>query len=282
MRNVLGLDHVIIPVRDLDDAEARMARLGFRPTPRGVHSAHMGTANATVVLRDRTYFEILAVLDPTPANEPLRAVLAGREGPHGLAMKTEDARAAAVEFEGAGMALGGPLEFARPVELPGGTSDAAFTVARTRAEATPGAWLFVCQHHTPEVVWREDYLEQPNGARGITEVIGIAEDLDAIADAYATVFGDRLRRAPDRVAIIAGSAALTFLTPTALSERFGAAGGDAGGTLPRLAALRLKVKRLEAVRENLAREDVRFEQSAEGTLLVPPDEACGTVFEFAA
>ena len=50
MQHVLGLDHVIILVRDLDDADARMARLGFRPTPRGHHSAHMGTANSTVML----------------------------------------------------------------------------------------------------------------------------------------------------------------------------------------------------------------------------------------
>jgi hypothetical protein len=35
MQHILGLDHVIILVRDLDDADARMARLGFRPTPRG-------------------------------------------------------------------------------------------------------------------------------------------------------------------------------------------------------------------------------------------------------
>lgn len=280
MQNVLGLDHVIILVRDLDSAEARMTRLGFRPTPRGVHSAHMGTANATVVCRDRTYFELLAVLDPTPANEPLRAVLVQREGPHGLAMKTEDANAAAAEFDAAGIALGGPLEFARPVELPRGTSDAAFTVARTQAEATPGAWLFVCQHHTPEVVWREDYLEHPNGALGIAEVIGIADDLDAVARSYGAIFGERLQPAADTVTVLAGSATITFLSPAAFAERFGGIGGDASGALPRLAALRIKVERLEAVRETLSREGVHCEERAQDALLVPPDEACGTVFEF--
>lgn len=282
MQNVLGLDHVIILVRDLDDAEARMARLGFRPTPRGVHSGHMGTANATVVFRDGTYFETLTVLDPTPANEAVRRVLDEREGPYGLAMKTEDARAAAVEFEAAGIALGGALEFARPVEMPGGTSDAAFTVARAVPDATPGAWLFVCQHHTPDVVWREDHLEQDNGATGVTEVIGIADDLDAIARAYGTIFGDRIQRAGERIDIGAGSAGVTFLTPAAFGERFGATGGDAHGTPPRLAALRVEVGSLETVRGVLSRHDVRFEEGPGGTLLVPPGEACGTVFEFAS
>lgn len=82
MQNVQGLDHVIILVRDLDDAERRMTRLGFHLTPRGTHSPEMGTANATIMLRNGTYFETLAVLGSTPANEPLRNALAEREGAH--------------------------------------------------------------------------------------------------------------------------------------------------------------------------------------------------------
>lgn len=281
MQNVLGLDHVIILVRDLDDAERRMVRLGFRPTPRGTHSPEMGTTNATIVLRNGTYFETLAVLGPTPANEPLRDALAEREGAHGLVMKTADAHTAAAEFEAAGIALGGALEFTRPVEMPGGTVDAAFTVARTQPRATPGVWLFACQHHTPEVVWREDYLEHPNGARGITEVIGVADDLDAVARSYGVLFAERLRPVADRVTIAAGSATVTFLTPAAFTERFGAIGDEARGTMPRLAALRIEVERLEAAREILSREDVRFEKGADRTLLVPSGEACGTVLEFA-
>ena len=88
MRHVLGLDHVVILVRDLDDADARMARLGFRPTPRGYHSAHMGTANATVMLPDRTYFETLTVLQETPANADVRAVLVASKLPQSAALRS--------------------------------------------------------------------------------------------------------------------------------------------------------------------------------------------------
>ena len=52
--------------------------------------------------------------------------------------------------------------------------------------------LFMCQHHTPDVVWREDYLHQPNDALGIAEVIGIADDLGRIEDAYRVMLGDRV------------------------------------------------------------------------------------------
>jgi len=85
--------------------------------------------------------------------------------------------------------------------------------------------LFMCQHHTPDVVWREDYLHQPNDALGIAEVIGIADDLGRIEDAYRVMLGDRVRRTDDRVAITAGNALITFLSPTAFAERFGVLGG---------------------------------------------------------
>jgi catechol 2,3-dioxygenase-like lactoylglutathione lyase family enzyme len=280
MQHVLGLDHVIILVRDLDDAEARMARLGFRPTPRGIHSAHMGTANATVMLPNGTYFETLTVLHATPGNAATRAVLAEREGLFGLALKTDDARGAAAEFAAAGLAEGGALEFARPVELPSGARDARFTAARTCPEASPGASLFVCQHHTPEVVWREDYLKQPNGASGLAEVIGVADDLSAVEDAYRVIFGERVRRTESRVTVTAGDALITFLSPPAFAERFGAPGASVGAPRPRLAALRFRVPTSEAVERALRQGGVAWTVTAQGTLLVAPEAACGTLLEF--
>jgi catechol 2,3-dioxygenase-like lactoylglutathione lyase family enzyme len=281
MRHVLGLDHVVILVRDLDDADARMARLGFRPTPRGYHSAHMGTANATIMLPDRTYFETLTVLQETPANADVRAVLAEREGPFGLALKTDDAHGAADEFEAARIAAGGALAFVRPVELPDGTRDACFTVARTRADAIPGAWLFVCQHHTPDIVWREDYLEQPNGAIGLTEVIGIADDLAAIEDVYGMIFGERCRGMTDRVTIAAGDATITFLSPSAFIARFGALGEPVSGPKPRLAALRIQVRAFDGLQRVLQQHGVPWSEGYGQCLLVGSDAGCGTLFEFA-
>jgi catechol 2,3-dioxygenase-like lactoylglutathione lyase family enzyme len=281
MQHVLGLDHVIILVRDLDDADARMARLGFRPTPRGYHSAHMGTANATVMLRNGTYFETLTVLQATPANADTRAVLAEREGPFGLALKTDDAHGAADAFEAAEIGAGGALAFVRPVALPNGAQDACFTVARTRVEATPGVSLFVCQHHTPGIVWREDYLEQPNGATGLAEVIGIADDLAAIEDAYGVIFGERVQETDDRVTIAAGEARITFLSPNAFVERFGAVGEPVTSPRPRLAALRVQVRDLDRAQGLLQRNGVPWTEGYEKCLLVGPDAGCGTLFELA-
>jgi hypothetical protein len=281
MEHVSGLDHVVVLVRDLADAAARLARLGLRPTPRGAHSPHMGTANTTVLFKDGTYLEALGVVRPTANNAAVRSMLAEREGPYGLAFKTDDAAAAAAGFAEAGIGPGVALEFARPVELPSGPREAAFRVARTDPEHTPGAWLFVCQHRTPEVTWRADFLEQPNGARGIAEVIGTAQDLKLISEAYGRIFPDRLRFDGQCVVIDAGSARITFLQPAAFAQRFAPFGEEVSARSPRLAALRLRTGALGQMQAALSANDVRHVATAQGTLLVAPGEACGTMFEFA-
>jgi hypothetical protein len=281
MRHVQGLDHVVILVRDLADAESRLARTGFRPTPRGVHSPHMGTANTTVLFEDGTYFEALGVLQPTDHNLAVRAVLAEREGPYGLAFKTDDADAAAAEFAAAGIGPEVALEFARPVELRSGPREAAFRVARTDPEHTPGAWLFVCQHRTPEVTWRPDYLEHPNGACGVAEVVGLANDQASIEKAYRPIFGDRIGRDAHGLAVSAGRARMTFLPPAAFATRFAPLATAVDAASPRLAALRLRTSSIGKTREILSASGIRHAETASGTLLVPPEEACGTILEFA-
>src|SRR5215211_4643411 len=44
LKHIVGLDHIVVLVRDLDGAAETWRRLGFTLAPRGTHSAHMGTA----------------------------------------------------------------------------------------------------------------------------------------------------------------------------------------------------------------------------------------------
>ena len=50
LKNVIGLDHAVVMVGDLDKAAENWKRLGFTLSPRGTHSAHMGTGNYTIML----------------------------------------------------------------------------------------------------------------------------------------------------------------------------------------------------------------------------------------
>ncbi|MDX1541226.1 MAG: VOC family protein, partial [Geminicoccaceae bacterium] len=277
MRSIGGLDHVIVLVQDLGRAVKAWGRLGFNPTPEALHSAAMGTANTTIVFADQTYIELLAVRDETPLSAGFVAQLREREGPFGIACKTGDAGASAEEFEAAGVGQGGAIDFARPVELPGGVRDAAFSIARLAPSATPGSSMFVCQHHTPDVVWRPEHLEQPNEATGLREVIGVASDLEPLAQAYRRLFGERLEATRDGLAVATGTATLRFLTPLAFADRFGqiARSGDA-----HLAALVLATADLRRCREVLEGQGVTVARSVRDTLLIPPDAASETTLEF--
>jgi len=84
LKNVIGIDHAVIMVRDLDKAAANWKQLGFTVSPRGTHSAHMGSGNYTIML-DPDYIELLGVLTPTEHNVP-SGIVTGRSksvGPTG-------------------------------------------------------------------------------------------------------------------------------------------------------------------------------------------------------
>ena len=48
LKHILGADHVVIAVRDLDAAAAQWRGLGFTLSPRGTHSPLIGTGNYTI------------------------------------------------------------------------------------------------------------------------------------------------------------------------------------------------------------------------------------------
>src|SRR4030088_1386088 len=79
LKNVIGIDHAVVVVRDLDNASENWKRLGFTVSPRGAHSAKMGSGNYTIML-DPDYIELLGVLVETEHNAPTRAFLAKRRG----------------------------------------------------------------------------------------------------------------------------------------------------------------------------------------------------------
>jgi len=74
LKNVIGIDHAVVMVKDLDKAAENYKGLGFTVSPRGTHSAHMGSGNYTIMF-DPDYMELLGVLTPTEHNAPARAFL---------------------------------------------------------------------------------------------------------------------------------------------------------------------------------------------------------------
>ncbi len=276
----LDFDHAQILHDDLDSAAAAAVRLGFRPTPPGLHGQGLGTANVTVVMPDRaTYFEVLAVTAPTERNAAKRAALAAR-GAHlfGAAFKA-DARAAAVRLARLDMAEGPAFEFAREVDLPDGAAEARFAVAQLRDGTLPGLYAFVCQHFTPGRVWHPDCLDHPNGARAVAGLWGVTPDAAATASACARLFGNATQRSAEGVVIDSGAVRLRYLTPEAWAARFGEV-VTAPPPTPQLRALEIAVTSAARLEDRLAGAGVTW-QAAGRRRLVTEVQGFGTMLLFA-
>src|ERR1700736_7007162 len=95
LKNVIGVDHAVVVVRDLDQAAENWKRLGFTVSPRGTHSAKLGSGNTTIMLGS-DYIELLGILVETEHNAPTRAFLArGGEGIERIAFTAIDSADAA-------------------------------------------------------------------------------------------------------------------------------------------------------------------------------------------
>jgi hypothetical protein len=180
--SVIGVDHIVVAVRDLDGAAAAWAALGFSMSPRGTHSAHLGTGNYTTMFGE-DYVELLGILHGTDQNRPTAEFLKLREGIERTAFTARDAQAGADELRARGLEPLGPVHFNRPVAMPDGTTDEArFSVFRWPLSEAPGGMrIFACQHHTRHTVWIPSIQTHANGA---TRMIRI-EILDAAPEAAA-------------------------------------------------------------------------------------------------
>ncbi|MDB5317055.1 MAG: hypothetical protein JWO24_2899 [Rhodospirillales bacterium] len=172
LTTILGIDHAMIVVRDLDAAAADWAAAGFTLSPRGLHSEAMGSANYTIMLGE-DYIELLGVVAPTPRNENVRNFLEGREGFARTAFTTSDAAAGVAALRVRGIEPVGPMDFARPVPLPGGAmTEARFSIFQWPETLAPGAMrIFACQHHTRDAVWIADLQRHANGAAAIRRTL---------------------------------------------------------------------------------------------------------------
>ena len=147
-------------MRDLDAAAARFGELGFTLTPRGHHS--IGSQNHCIMLGS-TYIELLAPLGTHPWLAYYREFLRAGDGVAAVALRSDDADAAYQALREQGVAATRPMDLSRPLE--GG-------VARFRLVQIEGVpHVFVCEHRTPELVWRREWQRHDNGA---TELVAVA------------------------------------------------------------------------------------------------------------
>jgi len=225
LKNVIGIDHAVVVVKDLDKAAENWKRLGFTLSPRGTHSAKMGSGNYTIML-EPDYIELMGVLVETEHNAPTRAFLAARgEGIERVAFTAVDSAAGAEEIRARGYEPVGPLDFERPVTMPDGVVSAAkFRIFQWPiAEAPGGLRIFACQHKTRETVWIPELMTHANGARRLKQVLVVSPEPAQDAAHLARLIDREVRPEPDgAVAVPSGPdrADFVFLGKQQLGRRY--------------------------------------------------------------
>jgi catechol 2,3-dioxygenase-like lactoylglutathione lyase family enzyme len=280
LKNILGADHVVVTVRDLDAAADKWRKFGFTLSPRGTHSPQMGSGNYTIMFNE-DYLELLGVLHETEQNKPTRDFLAQREGIERTAFTTDDAAAGAADLAARGLKPLGPVHFGRPVDLPGGgQGEAKFNVFRWPLNESPGGMrIFACQHLTRDTVWIPELQRHANGAYRIVAIEVLSADPKASAEHMSRLIDEPATQAAGVWRVHSGGKRADFLfyDAAAFAKRY----PDkvrAGAAPEGAAALVIGTSDIGAATKAVGATGVPHE----GVVSVPATAANGTIVSFVA
>jgi hypothetical protein len=280
LKHILGADHVVVTVRDLDAAAAQWKKLGFTLSPRGTHSPQMGSGNYTIMFGE-DYLELLGVLHETEQNKPTRDFLKNREGIERTAFTTDNAAAGAAELKSRGLEPLGPVHFGRPVDLSnGGTGEAKFNVFRWPLAESPGGMrIFACQHLTRNTVWIPELQKHANGASRIVAIEILSADPKAAAEHMSRLIDEPVSSTNGVWRVHSGGKRADFLfyDASSFAKRYPEA-VRAGAAPEGAAALVIATTDLAAATKALGVIGVTHD----GIVSAPASAANGTVVSFVA
>jgi hypothetical protein len=287
----LGLEHPLVVSDDLDALAERYRAMGFAPTRKGYHPWGTGTQ---LVLFPDNFIELMGIDDrrliDTPSETGFRFgrfiadQLDRREGIAMIALRSDDAAGDVAAVTARGLAPDGLVNFRRAVALPDGAKDeAVVSLAMLIDWQQPQLSHFICQQHRPEFVWVPEWMQHPNGAQAITQVVYAAAEPHAHRQRFAGIWGkDALHDLSNgfRVAT-AGGELLVLDRPTA-EARFAPVQMPYGWRdAPCAVAIAVRVADLNRVQLLMMQSRVPHVRMAEG-LRIPPEHAGNVILDFVA
>jgi hypothetical protein len=190
------LDHVGHFVAGPEAASRALQSAGFAPTPPSVQVNPLGggrteltgTGNVTAMFR-RGYIEALFKTADTPLGRELDAAMARYPGVHLAAFAVSDAAGAHRRLGHAGFRLRPLVEMQRPAPTEAGEDIAAFTVVRVEPGEMPEGRIQLLTHRTEHTVWQRRWLDHPNTAQALLDLVIVAADVAETAERFARFTG---------------------------------------------------------------------------------------------
>ncbi len=274
--HILGFDHAIVGVRDLEGAKAAYEKLGFRATPRGRHVG-WGTANYCLMF-ERNYVEILGIVDPDAFTNNLDSFLESREGLQSLVLGSDDAAATHDAWAQSGLDPAEVKDLSRLLEP---DTELRFQNVTLDPALTADVRIFACSHLTPDLMRQPGWTEHPNGATGIKTITAVTEEPAAVVEPMSRIFGSsRITETDNTVAVHTGGGVLLFATPDDLDMLHPQVTLDLNTDQAALAVLSLTVRDLEGTADWLNKAAIPFRRDASGAIGVAAEHARGVMLEF--
>lgn len=279
---IIGIDHVLVGVADLEGARENWQRLGFTCTPRGRH-LQRSTGNYCIMFPN-DYVELIGIVDPEGPPSRLSDILRSRgDGLIGIALAPASAREAFERLSAAGLNPDPVVALSRGLELPEGTVEPRFALVELPPSATPDFRLFCCEHLTPELVRRPDWLKHANGVVGLRTISIVVDEPVGLAPAYGRLFGSgNTTLTDDTLTIFVGSYRILFVTHDDLQLLYPDVDLPDGSSGRRGGAISFIVPDPDRTAYCLRTADVPYRRSSTGSVHVAPDDGNGVLLEFAS
>lgn len=286
-----NVDHLVLPVGDLETSRARMTALGFTVAPDAIHP--FGTENACIFFADGTYLEPLAIAQREDCEEAAikgNVFVArdqsfrfrrGDEGFSAVAFASEDADADHKRFRKLGLSAGKKLKFSRTfINAKGRKSEGTFKLAAAADLRSPDSFLFTCERINMPKTDKSTLCAHANGAVSIGEIAMadpnpsdfqyFLQDVMNQRDVNAHSFGIELR---------AGNSNIAAFDANGLKAWYGIETGCHGRGL-RFRAFSVAVKDLEATHALLKKNRIKTKKIAQRLVVDhAPGQGCVIAFE---
>ena len=272
-----SLDHIVInTLFGMDTAAALMAQLGFTLTPRGYHS--LGSINHLTVFEGH-YLELIGL--PLETEVLRREVLESPLGLNGLVFQARDIDVCINQLRDSGLTMLEPQSFSRPVTIDGVEQLARFRTTRTAPELFGAGRVYYCQHYTPELVWRREWMTHANGCSGLSELVVVTAAIETDAPRYAKAAqAPAEKRASDVWTVdLVDAFRITLMSPARYLERYGELCVEASGRTSFFGAIVFKATDPGRIHDlATALPELRLGTSEHSLTLLAP--LLNTLFEF--
>lgn len=270
------LDHVAHFVRDPDAARRALIRCGFTPTPISiqVNSGPSGGARPTGIgnittMFERGYAEVLFKTSDTPLAREFDAMLDAYAGLHLAAFAVADAEGARRRLAASGFTVRDLVHMSRPVDTEAGAGTAAFTIARVEPGVMPEGRIQMLTHHTEQAVWQQRWLNHPNSAIGLIDVVIAVADVEEAAQRFARFTGRTARRTAGGAVVHLERGGVYLVNYDRISERVPEV---AITRLPFMAGYALRVQSLAIAETAVDRADLAWHAFEDGITAAFPIE----------